>query len=219
MASAGRILIMPKGDWSADTAYEMLDLVKHNGKSWLAKKTCTGIEPSEANSEYWQDMFDIDLGKVLSYPNKTDDPNTTTLSRIRTKHVNCPTVDTDYVIDTVFVDGTDGVYSKFQIARCEQNWVFIRSKPYGKDWAKWDEVSMGGGTTLEYDPSGLDYIEQTFNVSHPDTVRFYANVIGSNSLFVTGTNIVSHTDSSVTVRFLLNKANTGLVALRIGYSY
>lgn len=59
MASAGRILIMPKGDYNSGTTYEMLDLVNHNGKSWLAKKTSVGIEPSDANSEYWQNMFDI----------------------------------------------------------------------------------------------------------------------------------------------------------------
>lgn len=59
MASAGRILIMPKGDWNAEKEYEMLDLVSHNGKSWLAKKDAVGIEPSEENVEYWQDMFNI----------------------------------------------------------------------------------------------------------------------------------------------------------------
>lgn len=58
MASAGRILIIPKGNYEANTTYEMLDLVKHNGTSWLAKKTLKGIEPSAANSEYWQDVFD-----------------------------------------------------------------------------------------------------------------------------------------------------------------
>ena len=59
MASAGRILIMPKGDYNAETDYEMLDLVNYNGKTWLAKKAVSKIEPSSANSEYWQDMFDI----------------------------------------------------------------------------------------------------------------------------------------------------------------
>ena len=59
MASAGRILIMPKGDYDASVTYEMLDLVSYNGKSWLAKKTTVGIEPSEANNEHWQDMFNI----------------------------------------------------------------------------------------------------------------------------------------------------------------
>lgn len=56
MASAGRILIIPKGNYNSSVTYEMLDLVYHNGRSWLAKKTVTGIEPSEANSEYWQPM-------------------------------------------------------------------------------------------------------------------------------------------------------------------
>ncbi len=60
MASAGRILIMPKGEWDANKEYVMLDLVKRGGISWLAKKHCKGIEPSEANKDYWQDMFDID---------------------------------------------------------------------------------------------------------------------------------------------------------------
>jgi hypothetical protein len=59
MTSAGRILIMPKGNYDASVTYEMLDLVSYNGKSWLAKKTSVGIEPSDANSEYWQDMFNI----------------------------------------------------------------------------------------------------------------------------------------------------------------
>lgn len=60
MSSAGRILIIPKGDYSPETTYDMLDLVRHNGTSWLAKKEVTGIEPTEANSEYWQNMFDAD---------------------------------------------------------------------------------------------------------------------------------------------------------------
>lgn len=59
MASAGRILIIPKGEYDSSVTYEMLDLVKHNGTSWIAKKTTVGIEPSVDNSEYWQDMFNI----------------------------------------------------------------------------------------------------------------------------------------------------------------
>ena len=58
MASAGRILIMPKGTYDSSITYEMLDLVKHNGTSWLAKKSVIGIEPSPENNEHWQDVFD-----------------------------------------------------------------------------------------------------------------------------------------------------------------
>ena len=60
MATAGRILIMPKGKYDATVTYEMLDLVYHNGTSWLAKKTVVGIEPSDANAEYWHKLVDID---------------------------------------------------------------------------------------------------------------------------------------------------------------
>jgi hypothetical protein len=67
MASAGRILIMPKGNYNAETQYEMLDLVYHNGTSWLAKKTAVGIEPSEASGEYWHKLCNpIDLSGYLS---------------------------------------------------------------------------------------------------------------------------------------------------------
>ena len=58
MPTAGRILIILKGDWNSDTQYEMLDLVKHNGTSWLAKKESIGIEPSNENAEYWQNVFE-----------------------------------------------------------------------------------------------------------------------------------------------------------------
>lgn len=61
MASAGRILIMPKGKYNAETEYEMLDLVEHNNRAWIAKKDCVGIEPSDTNKEYWHDMFDKGL--------------------------------------------------------------------------------------------------------------------------------------------------------------
>lgn len=54
MQEAGRILLMPKGDYSADATYEMLDLVNHNEASWVCKKDCTGQEPSDSNTEFWQ---------------------------------------------------------------------------------------------------------------------------------------------------------------------
>jgi hypothetical protein len=67
MASAGRILIMPKGEWNAETTYEMLDLVFHGGASWLAKKEVIGIEPSDANSEHWFKMCEsADLTSVYN---------------------------------------------------------------------------------------------------------------------------------------------------------
>lgn len=61
MTTAGKILIIPKGDYNSTKIYEMLDLVKYDGTSWLAKKDVpAGIEPTETNSEYWQNMFEAE---------------------------------------------------------------------------------------------------------------------------------------------------------------
>lgn len=56
MTTAGRILIIPKGDWNANTDYDMLDLVRHNNASWISKRANKNVEPSEANSDDWQVM-------------------------------------------------------------------------------------------------------------------------------------------------------------------
>lgn len=65
MASAGRILIMPKGNYNSSATYEMLDLVFHNGTSWVAKKTAIGIEPSDANNEFWHKLCEsVDLTEI-----------------------------------------------------------------------------------------------------------------------------------------------------------
>lgn len=55
MVNAGRILIMPKGDWSALTTYDMLDLVAYNGVAYLARQTSIGQNPStDISMTYWQ---------------------------------------------------------------------------------------------------------------------------------------------------------------------
>lgn len=58
-ASAGRVMIVPQGEWNGETTYITLDLVNHNGHAFLAKKISKGIEPSETNKEYWHNMLDI----------------------------------------------------------------------------------------------------------------------------------------------------------------
>lgn len=66
MADAGRILIIPRGDFNANSTYEKLDLVKYNGTTWLAKKDTTGVVPSDANEEYWQKMFEVEIANNLT---------------------------------------------------------------------------------------------------------------------------------------------------------
>lgn len=53
-ASAGRVLLIPKGNWNGTDTYNCLDWVRHNRAAWVCKKTCINSEPSETNTEYWQ---------------------------------------------------------------------------------------------------------------------------------------------------------------------
>ena len=56
MVSAGRILILPKGDWNNLTSYAMLDLVTgSDNKAYLAKQASVGVDPTtDTTKTYWQ---------------------------------------------------------------------------------------------------------------------------------------------------------------------
>lgn len=82
MTSAGRILIIPKGNWDASTTYEMLDLVFHSGASWIAKKTAVGIEPKAENADYWMKMCDgTDLTDIENRVKALEDKDTTQFAK------------------------------------------------------------------------------------------------------------------------------------------
>ena len=150
MATAGRILIMPKGSWASGTTYEMLDLVKRNGTSWLAKKTSVGIEPSEANSEYWQDMFDMSIlgtldDKVLPTPiYMTNDNGVTDCNSLHIGDMAYAYPDTKNAPDTsgnwtIFTYGPSDSYAK-QIAINANNTVATRACA-DKTWTAWSKVA------------------------------------------------------------------------------
>lgn len=54
-ASAGRVLIIPRGEYSSETTYQMLDLVRYGSGTFICKKTSLGNTPDyEQDTEYWQ---------------------------------------------------------------------------------------------------------------------------------------------------------------------
>ena len=55
-ASAGRVLLIPKGDYDSSVTYNMLDMVFYGGKTYVCKQTSTGNAPT--NTVYWQIMLD-----------------------------------------------------------------------------------------------------------------------------------------------------------------
>ena len=74
MISAGRVLIVPRGEWNAETTYHMLDLVTCKGRAYLAKRTVVGIDPSNeaSDSVYWHNLIDVnqmvedEVGKAVA---------------------------------------------------------------------------------------------------------------------------------------------------------
>ena len=55
-ASAGKVLLTPKGDFSTSATYSILDWVRYNGGVYVAKQTTTGNLPTDTT--YWEKMND-----------------------------------------------------------------------------------------------------------------------------------------------------------------
>ena len=72
MATAGRVLIIPRGDYSENYTYEMLDMVNHNQATWIAKRESIGIVPSDENSEYWFRLLGVGVVYRTVIANSTD---------------------------------------------------------------------------------------------------------------------------------------------------
>ena len=74
MASAGRVLLMPKGTWTAGTTYNELDFVYYGGNSYVCKAAVSGSVDPTNDSTHWQQMasgFDSDLitQTIMNDPN------------------------------------------------------------------------------------------------------------------------------------------------------
>lgn len=51
--NAGRVAMVPKGEWDATTAYTRLDVVLYQGSAWVCIQDGTGQTPDTATN-YWQ---------------------------------------------------------------------------------------------------------------------------------------------------------------------
>lgn len=56
MASAGRVLLLPKGTWTAGTSYVPLDYVLYNGSSYVCKTATNGSTNPESDTSHWQKL-------------------------------------------------------------------------------------------------------------------------------------------------------------------
>ncbi len=52
MVSAGRVMMIPKGEYDASTTYSVLDMVSYQGGSYVAKTTVSNVVPTDTTK--WQ---------------------------------------------------------------------------------------------------------------------------------------------------------------------
>lgn len=92
---------------------------------------------------------------IASNVNNTDDPNTTTLPIIRTKHANCPDTETEWIILTMFTDSDNETSEKTQIGIKTSGHarMAFRVKSYGGAWTEW----IGNATLAHLSPSNGAY--------------------------------------------------------------
>lgn len=65
MAIAGRVAIVPKGDWSADATYKRLDAVTYNNTLYFAKKDVPAGTVT-SNTEYWSKSIVGGVGAIAT---------------------------------------------------------------------------------------------------------------------------------------------------------
>ena len=68
MAIAGRVAIVPKGDWSADATYKRLDAVTYNNTLYFAKKEVPAGTATN-NTEYWSKSIVGGAGAIATKEN------------------------------------------------------------------------------------------------------------------------------------------------------
>ena len=65
MAIAGRVAIVPKGDWSANATYKRLDAVTYNNTLYFAKKDVPA-GTATSNTEYWSKSIVGGVGAIAT---------------------------------------------------------------------------------------------------------------------------------------------------------
>ena len=62
---AGRIMPLPKGNYTSISVYNILDMVRHDNCLWIARKSqLVDVTPSKENSDSWMqvtELSDIDV--------------------------------------------------------------------------------------------------------------------------------------------------------------
>ena len=146
MVSAGRILIMPKGDWSNLTSYDMLDLVARNGVAYLARQASAGQDPAtDSSMTYWQPFGSASSIATTSSPGLVmPDGETITIDNTGLINVNLDN-------QTLVYDSTNG-YIKAVVSSALANLTDVnitsasngQALAYDSTAGKWENTTIYG---------------------------------------------------------------------------
>lgn len=168
MVNAGRILIMPKGDWSNLTTYDMLDLVAYNGVAYLARQTNVGQNPStDTSMTYWQPFGTASAIATTSSPGLVmPDGETITIDNTGLINVNIDN-------NTLVYDSVNG-YLKAVVSSALANLTDVnitsaqngQALVYDSTSQKWENTTLyGDGIAL----SSLDATTVSTAIGNVDT--------------------------------------------------
>lgn len=175
MAIAGRVAIVPKGDWSADATYKRLDAVTHNNTLYFAKKDVpTGTETS--NTEYWSKSVvgsavtvDDALSPTSTNPvqNKVVTSNLTDLRKGTVANLLNPYLPTKTNNGVTCTNNGDGTYTLNGTATAEAEFALVnnRSELYKRIVGK-NILFLNGGHKWSRDCRIL------FNVANSDYTKW-----------------------------------------------
>ena len=105
--SAGRVLIIPKGNYNPTETYTMLDMVQFNSTSYLCIKTCTGIQPTD--TEYWYCVVDLTvlMNKIGDLDELKTSSKASLVDALNEIFDSIPKKTSDLQNDSGFIDGVD----------------------------------------------------------------------------------------------------------------
>lgn len=93
MANAGRVAIVPKGEYNSATAYKRLDLVRYNNAVYVAKKANTGVSPTKTDTWMFciqnvtQEQYDDLISGAVQVESAKEADNALLLENLTAKQV------------------------------------------------------------------------------------------------------------------------------------
>lgn len=183
MVNAGRILIIPKGEWSNLVTYDMLDLVSYNQVAYLARQASVGVNPStDTSMTYWQPF-----GSVSGIATTTDPglvmPDGTTITIDNTGLIKAALKVSD--LDDVTITAL----SNNQIIR------------YNSTSNKWENVDLSAAN-VSFDHTGTDMSATTtqaaiteLNTNKEDAPTVLTGTLSAGSTTLTFNNAAIKTTS------------------------